>query len=92
MSIPTSIPKIAENAGASILRSAEKLFDGFTGDLKTKMRTGNPADQIIAEATDGDYDLVIMGSRGLGTFSRTFLGSISNNVLNHIDKDVLIVK
>lgn len=79
-----------ENVGQSVLDNALKSLEGFSGEVKTKLRRGNSGDEIIREAKD--YDLIFMGSRGHGTFSRTILGSVSNKVLNHTKKNVFIVK
>lgn len=81
-----------ENVGESVLESALELFKDFQGTVDTKLRRGNPADEIIKEAEGGDYDLIVMGSRGHGTFSRMILGSVSNKVLNHTKKNVCIIK
>ena len=74
-----------------LTRSLE-LFEDFPGVVNTKIRHGDPADEILEEAEEGEYDLIVMGSKGLGLFSRTLLGSVSNKVLNHSQKNVLIVK
>lgn len=74
------------------LEEAVKLLGDFKGKMQTKLKKGNPADQIINVAEEGYYDLIVMGSRGQGTFSRTLLGSVSNKVLNHTNTNVLIVK
>ena len=81
-----------EDVGESVLTNSLKLFTDFNGKLNTKLRRGNPADEIIREADSEDYDLVVMGSKGLGVFSRTILGSVSNKVLNNSKKNILIVK
>lgn len=78
--------------GEEILKDAEKLFEDFSGNVNLKLRTGDPADVIMKEAKEGDYDLVVMGNRGLGTFSRTMMGSVSNKVLNHSNRNILIIK
>ncbi len=75
-----------------LLEEAVKLFEDFTGEVCILSRSGDAGEEIIEEAEKGDYDLIIMGSRGRGIFSRTILGSVSNKVLNHINKNVLIVK
>lgn len=80
------------NFGKELLKEATELFDGFTGTVETVIRSGDAGREIVDEAKAGDYDLVVMGSRGLGAFSRAMLGSVSNKVLNHIEKDVLIVR
>ena len=75
-----------------LLDQSLKIFKDFQGEVDILTRIGDPGDEIIKEAEDGDYDLIIMGSRGLGIFSRKILGSISNKVLHHVSKNVLIVK
>ena len=81
-----------EDLGRRIIDDAAKLFDDFQGEVNLKLKKGNPADVIIKEAKEEKYDLIVMGNRGLGTFSRTMVGSVSNKVLNHSDTDVLIIK
>lgn len=81
-----------EKAGEEILEEALEYFKDYDGEVFTTMRNGYPADEILEEASFGNFDLIVMGSRGLGVFSRTFLGSVSNKVLNHTKSNVLIVK
>lgn len=81
-----------ETVGESVLTNSLKLLNDFKGEVNTKLRRGNAADEIIKEASSGDFDLVIMGSKGLGIFSRTLLGSVSHKVLNNSTKNILIVK
>lgn len=81
-----------EEAGEATLKESLKLFEDFEGEVFTTLRNGDPADEILEEAAFGDFDLIIMGNRGLGVFSRTFLGSVSNKVLNHTKTNVLIIK
>ncbi len=81
-----------EDVGESVLKNSLQLFDDFKGKVNTKLRRGNPANEIIREADSGEYDLIIMGSKGLGTFSRTILGSVSNKVLNNSIKNILIIQ
>lgn len=75
-----------------LLKRSLELFEDYPGVVNTKIRHGDPADEILAEVDEGEYDLIIMGSKGLGLFTRTLLGSVSNKVLNHTENNVLIVK
>ena len=84
--------KVLEDASKFILQESLKVFNDFEGEVEAKLRRGNPADEILQEVEEEGYDLIIMGSRGLGVFSRSFLGSVSNKVLNHADTNILIVK
>ena len=74
------------------LQNAKELFSGFKGELETVSKTGNPADEIIDFAENGGYDLIIMGSRGEGLFTRSQLGSVADKVVHHADVSVLIIK
>lgn len=78
--------------GRKLLKEASEEFENFKEKIKTIQRTGEPGEVIIQEIEEGDYDLVIMGSRGLGALSRVMLGSVSNKILNSVDTNVLIVK
>ena len=84
--------KTREEVGKTIIDDALTFFENFDGQVMTTIRNGSPADEILEELEFGSFDLLIMGSRGLGVFSRTFLGSVSNKVLHHTDTSVLIIK
>ncbi len=60
-------------------------------DAEPMVHTGDAAQRIV-EAARGEGDLVVMGSRGLGTFSRMLLGSVARKVLLHTQASVLIVR
>jgi nucleotide-binding universal stress UspA family protein len=64
-----------EEAGAA-LRSA-----GYAVD--STVAIGRPASEILERAEKGNYDLVLMGSRGLGAVGSALLGSVSDAVTRH---------
>ena len=47
---------------------------------------------LISRIRSGDYDLVVMGTRGRGALSAAVLGSVSHYALNHSDVPVLVVR
>ena len=49
-------------------------------------------DALIGRIRSGEYDLVVMGTRGRGALSAAVLGSVSHYALNHSDVPVLIVR
>ena len=53
---------------------------------------GRPADKIVETAKEGMFDLIVIGSRGLGGIKEFFLGSVSNRVADKAPCPVLIVK
>ena len=61
-------------------------------DVTAHTPIGDPAQMILETAKEIDADLIVIGNRGLGAFSRAFLGSVSTKVMNHARCSVLIVK
>ena len=51
----------------------------------------SPWDGICRAARDRDVDLVVIGSHGYGRLER-LLGTTVAKVVNHIDRDVLVVR
>lgn len=75
-----------------LLEQSKKMFEDYSGKVDTAHTTGDVAEEIIRFAENGGYDLIVMGSRGLGVFSRTILGSVSHKVIQHAKTTVMIVK
>jgi nucleotide-binding universal stress UspA family protein len=56
------------------------------------LRSGDPAQEVLALAEERDADLVVTGSRGLGALDRLLLGSVARNVLTHARASVLVIR
>ncbi len=78
--------------GKEILEKAEQRMAEKNIKIKPILVVGSAAQAIARVASQGGYDLLIIGSRGLGGLKKLFLGSISNAVLNEVQCDVLVVK
>ena len=76
--------------GEAILNNACKLLD-LTSASKL-IRYGIPAEQILEEINNGDYDLVIMGAHDQPSFGELFLGSVSRRIVDQAPISVLIVR
>jgi nucleotide-binding universal stress UspA family protein len=53
---------------------------------------GDPARTIERIATEGNFDTVILGSRGLGAVSRALQGSTSEHVATHAESTVIVAR
>ena len=53
---------------------------------------GDEGPKIISYANNKSYDIIVIGSRGMGSIKEIFLGSTSNYVLHKSKIPVLIVK
>jgi nucleotide-binding universal stress UspA family protein len=61
--------------------------------LTSKLREGNPALQIVAEAKEASIDLIVVGHRGVGRVKELFgLGGISDKVAHIAPCNVAIVR
>jgi nucleotide-binding universal stress UspA family protein len=85
---PTEVELEAE-AWAVIASEAAKVPDDVP--FSSVVRVGQPAEEIVRIAEQGEHDLIIMGARGRGAATSLLLGSVSHGVLNRAPRAVLIV-
>ncbi|MFQ6014994.1 MAG: universal stress protein [Anaerolineae bacterium] len=77
-------------AGEETLAQAREMLGELT--VETKTRRGAPAEEILAETEEGDYDLVVVGARDVIGLTELLLGSVARHVVNHALASVLVVK
>jgi nucleotide-binding universal stress UspA family protein len=53
---------------------------------------GDPAEAIERVAGQGGFDTIVLGSRGLGAFSRFLQGSVSEHVATHANATVIVAR
>jgi len=83
-------PEVTKEIGERILSSARAKVRGV--EFNTQLESGNLAETIIEVAEKGNYDLIVVGSRGLSSVKRFFLGSVSDDISHHAKCSVLIVR
>lgn len=74
------------------LATAAEPFSGVVKNVEPRVLVGHPVDALTRAAATPEIGLVVLGARGLGTLERLLLGSVSEGVLRHVDRPVLIVK
>ena len=55
-------------------------------------KVGHPADEIASYAEAGKFDLLVMGSHGVGALKNLVLGSVATKVLARCTVPVLLVR
>jgi nucleotide-binding universal stress UspA family protein len=80
----------SEKMLSETLEKAKKIKPDLK--ISTKLVEGRPADQIVETAKEGNFDIIVMGSRGLGGIKEFLLGSVSDRVSEDAKCPVLIVK
>ncbi|MFZ5648061.1 MAG: universal stress protein [Bacillota bacterium] len=81
-----------ESSGVEILKKVQEKYSDPGLKLQTKMSHGDAAMEICNEAREGRYDLVVIGSRGLGEIKGFLLGSVSSRVVRHAGCSVLVIR
>ena len=61
-------------------------------DSKIIIKEGNIVNEIIKLVKNEKCNLIIVGSKGLGSTARFFLGSVSNKLVNKSPCSILIIK
>ena len=75
-----------------ILAKNKNILSKKNISIKTKLIIGNPADEISKLAAEKQYDLIVIGNRGLGGIKGYLMGSVSNRVSRHAKCPVLIYR
>ena len=75
-----------------ILSKCSDIATGKGLSITTKLLQGNVGSTILDFCEREKYDVIIMGSRGMGKFKELVLGSVSNKVVHHSSCPVMIIR
>ncbi len=75
---------------ASELMEAKKLLQEKGVEARLIEPLGEPAPTIERVAREGEFDTIVLGSRGLGAVERVLRGSVSEHVVTHADATVVV--
>jgi nucleotide-binding universal stress UspA family protein len=89
----------AGQLSAELRREAEQLLAEARARVfehhpavTTSIRDGNPGNEILSEADQGDYDLVVVGATGASDMKHSILGSVSSKIAWSAPCSVLLVR
>jgi nucleotide-binding universal stress UspA family protein len=90
---PVSVEGLRDELDQWARTKLAEAKDAAPADLtvRTIERTGHVGDEIVAEIQSGEYDLVVLGSRGHGRLTTEILGSVNNHVHYHSDVPTLTI-
>jgi nucleotide-binding universal stress UspA family protein len=83
------IDKARQAAQAETDKVMASLGDARPASVTVKATEGIPAEEILREGADAE--LIVLGSRGGGGFSRMLLGSVSSAVVEHAQVPVTVL-
>ncbi len=78
-----------KNERKKVLQDAIKLFEEKTINARTIFKEGHPSHTIVETAHEEGFDMIVIGSRGLGGLKKIFLGSVSAAVVQEA-KDCIV--
>ena len=91
--ILTVVKREADRARAKdVLDSAVNVLNKAAPEVTCIVRVGQAAEQILAEASEGGYELVIVGERENHGLVTKMLGSTAIQVVEHAPCSVILVK
>jgi nucleotide-binding universal stress UspA family protein len=85
--------ELTEKAQAAVKEEADKVLASLDGphpeSVTVKAVHGFPVEELIDASKDAD--MIVLGSRGVGGFTRMLLGSTAGQVVQHAHCPVLII-
>jgi nucleotide-binding universal stress UspA family protein len=75
-----------------ILKKASDSLAKHGVPCRTKTAIGPIGAEIVRVAKEGSYDIIFVGSRGLGGIKRMLVGSVAFEVLQHAHCSVALVR
>lgn len=92
---PAEFSRVVEasrKAGANILADGEKRVEAEGIHVETLLKEGHTVQEILKTAREGEFDLIIMGARGISRIREILLGSVSDGVIRNAPCPVLVTK
>ena len=77
-------------AHARELHEAQRVLAEHGIDVDLLEPLGDPARTIERIAVEGDFDTIVIGSRGLSALDRVLHGSVSEHVVTHTSATVVV--
>jgi len=82
---------IGERAKEIVDKEAARHADSGV-KIETRVDDRDASTALVEVGDQGDYDLLVVGNKGMTGASRFFLGSVPNKVSHHVQRSLLIVR
>lgn len=90
----TILEDVYIDAGTDLLKRTKRMFGKNQDSVEYRLiENETPSKSILRIVKEETIDLVVLGSRGIHSkIKKTLLGTVSTNVAENVDCDILIVK
>lgn len=86
------IHKIHKEAAEKVVNHAKKELKKHFSKVDGEVLTGDPANEIIIASKEGQYDLLVLGAKGLSAVDEFLLGTVTRKAAKMTSSSVLVVK
>jgi len=77
----------------ALLDELKKLAEEYGApEVDTKIAVGPVAEEIVRIGEEGNYDYIVVGTRGMSGFKRMLIGSVAEKVVLHAHCPVVVVR
>lgn len=82
----------AMKLGNKILTDGEQRIMVSGVEVEKVLVEGHAVEEIVGLANQGNFDLIVIGARGVSHMRELLLGSVTDGVIHHVRCPVLVVK
>ena len=86
------ITEAAQKSGNRILQDGEQRISATGVQVEKMLVEGHTVQEIVRAANDGNFDLIVIGARGISHIREMLLGSVTDGVIHHAHCAVLVIK
>jgi nucleotide-binding universal stress UspA family protein len=78
--------------GNRILEDGEQRIKAEKVPVERVLVEGHAVQEIVRVAGEGNFDLIVIGARGISHIKEILLGSVTDGVIHHVHCPVLVIK
>ncbi|KAG0606761.1 hypothetical protein M758_9G165200 [Ceratodon purpureus] len=78
--------------GIALIQTFVKRCNDVQIECEGWIKKGDPKDVVCKEVKRKNPDILVLGSRGLGTLQRMFVAGVSSYVTKHVECPVIVIK
>lgn len=84
--------QLEQKKGKKALEEGKKKAEAKNVKVETFLLAGDPVQQIVKIAEEGEFKLIVIGARGISKLKELLLGSVSDGVIRNAPCPVLVMK